>query len=71
MCFVSTLPPADPAWPGGSLLSRKGPRSGARRRPGVGDSLHANVDVEGFGNVHGLTRSSTITGLCLWVPALL
>lgn len=46
-------------------------KDGVPALAGAGDTLHVNVDVEGFENIPGLTRSSTITGLCLWVPALL
>lgn len=33
---------------------------------GIHHNQHVNADGEGFENIHGLTFSSTITGLCLW-----
>lgn len=60
-----------PASPGPSLAPSSPGKHRVPALPGAGDTLHVNVDVEGFENIPGLTRSSTITGLCLWVPALL
>lgn len=67
---LGCLPPQKAAaWP--PPFPPETPSSCARHSPDAHDTLHVNVDVGGFENIHGLTCSSTITGLCLWVLALL
>lgn len=59
--------------PGAAQLPRRGIPGSVRAAPpppprtrGV---LHVNTGGRGFENIHGLTRGSTITGLCLEAPA--